>query len=180
MNQFVELLRENNIDEVKYGDVLVDTVLLNIFADTCKRFKEDKVAKIKFLNLFRAHTKKKVSFIQNYVLESYMLKISADQAAKLATWLKCFYTKKTTRTAYSVDVKRHYLTLQNNRCNYCSKETTFENAELDHIIPFAYVGDELNDNLQILCQKCNLEKSSNITSAMFNTLKFKDSNYLSI
>lgn len=45
------------------------------------------------------------------------------------------------------------------RCVYCGST---ENLQLDHIIPFSKGGATTVENLQLLCQKCNLEKSNKI------------------
>lgn len=45
------------------------------------------------------------------------------------------------------------------RCVFCGST---ENLQLDHIIPFSKGGATSLENLQLLCQKCNLEKSNKI------------------
>ena len=45
------------------------------------------------------------------------------------------------------------------RCVYCGST---ENLQLDHIIPFSRGGATTIENLQLLCQKCNLNKSNKI------------------
>ena len=45
------------------------------------------------------------------------------------------------------------------RCVYCGST---ENLHFDHIIPFSKGGDTSVENLQLLCRKCNLEKSNKI------------------
>lgn len=45
------------------------------------------------------------------------------------------------------------------KCVYCGST---ENLHLDHIIPFSKGGDTSVENLQLLCQKCNLQKSNKI------------------
>ena len=45
------------------------------------------------------------------------------------------------------------------RCVYCGAT---ENLQFDHIIPFSKGGATTIENLQLLCQKCNLEKSNKI------------------
>lgn len=45
------------------------------------------------------------------------------------------------------------------RCVYCGST---ENLQLDHIIPFSKGGATTVENLQLLCQRCNIEKSNKI------------------
>jgi hypothetical protein len=45
------------------------------------------------------------------------------------------------------------------KCVYCG---SVENLQLDHIIPFSKGGATSLENLQLLCQKCNIEKSNKI------------------
>lgn len=45
------------------------------------------------------------------------------------------------------------------RCVYCGSA---QNLQLDHIIPFSKGGATTLENLQLLCQKCNIEKSNKI------------------
>lgn len=45
------------------------------------------------------------------------------------------------------------------RCVYCGST---ENLQIDHIIPFSKGGATTLENLQLLCGKCNIEKSNKI------------------
>lgn len=45
------------------------------------------------------------------------------------------------------------------KCVYCGST---ENLQLDHIIPFSKGGATTIENLQLLCQKCNVQKSNHI------------------
>ena len=48
---------------------------------------------------------------------------------------------------------------QKHICPYCNKEFKIEEMEGDHVIPWHKGGKTAYDNLQMLCMKCNREKS---------------------
>ena len=48
------------------------------------------------------------------------------------------------------------------KCAICNCEIDENSSHLDHIVPFKMVGDELENNLQLLCGECNLSKSGSI------------------
>lgn len=50
-----------------------------------------------------------------------------------------------------------------NKCNYkCVKCNSKENLEIDHIIPLSRGGRGDEDNMQVLCKKCNRSKKNKI------------------
>lgn len=58
--------------------------------------------------------------------------------------------------------KAALLRKQNYRCVFCGA-TVDSSSPVDHIVPFKYVGDELDDNYQILCISCNSKKNKQLT-----------------
>lgn len=48
---------------------------------------------------------------------------------------------------------------QNHKCAKCGKEISFDQAQADHITPFAKGGRTIVENCQILCTDCNRRKS---------------------
>lgn len=62
--------------------------------------------------------------------------------------------------AYTIKDVRKLLRLQNWRCIYCVCSIKKKKWHVDHIIPLSKGGGNGPDNIQILCAKCNLTKSS--------------------
>lgn len=51
---------------------------------------------------------------------------------------------------------------EGNENGYCGGvDLTFEEATLDHIIPYSHRGPTTNENLQLACQSCNALKANN-------------------
>lgn len=55
---------------------------------------------------------------------------------------------------------------QHHKCAHCGRELSMKEFHVDHIIPFDYVGDELKDNYQGLCKRCNSEKTNHVGLAL--------------
>ena len=63
------------------------------------------------------------------------------------------------RESITQDVKDAVWNRDGGKCVQCGSN---ENLEFDHIIPFSKGGANTVRNLQLLCQKCNREKSNKI------------------
>jgi hypothetical protein len=66
---------------------------------------------------------------------------------------------KVRRTAIPEIVKLIVYERDQGRCVRCNSN---QSIQFDHIIPVAKGGSNTEENIQILCQKCNLEKSDKI------------------
>ncbi len=63
------------------------------------------------------------------------------------------------RAHISRDIIDAVYTRDGGRCVYCG---SMENLQIDHIIPHSRGGANTIENLQVLCQRCNIEKSNHI------------------
>ena len=66
--------------------------------------------------------------------------------------------------AFTDAQKRRVYEKQNHKCPFCVKngidaEYAYEDMQGDHIIPWSQGGRTVDDNLQMLCRKCNNDKS---------------------
>ncbi|MBS4201313.1 HNH endonuclease [Bacillus sp. FJAT-49732] len=54
-----------------------------------------------------------------------------------------------------------------------------KNSQLDHIIPWEYVSDELDENLHMLCTICNQSKNKSVTFLLLAFLmRFTNKGYV--
>ena len=58
-----------------------------------------------------------------------------------------------------MNIKRKVYEKQKHKCKKCGKECLIEEMEADHITPWSQGGHTTIDNCQMLCKKCNREKS---------------------
>ena len=61
--------------------------------------------------------------------------------------------------AFTPNMKREAFERQNGICNICHNPFKLEDMEGDHIIPWHSGGKTTSENCQMLCKKCNREKS---------------------
>lgn len=84
--------------------------------------------------------------------------MSSDDYEKLSKLLTAYFRTGDHRQKRD-DVYRERLTkMQNERCAICQRSITAESAHLDHIVPWDYVGDNLENSYQMLCESCNERK----------------------
>ncbi len=57
-------------------------------------------------------------------------------------------------------MKRKVYRKQNGNCTICKEEFDYSEMEADHITPWSEGGKTIEENCQMLCRKCNREKSS--------------------
>ena len=61
--------------------------------------------------------------------------------------------------AFDKAMKRKVHRKQNGICNICKKHFELRHTEADHITPWSKGGKTVEENCQVLCKKCNAEKS---------------------
>ena len=67
---------------------------------------------------------------------------------------------KNKRSIIPDEVKLFVFNRDEGKCISCGSK---ENLQFDHIIPIAKGGSNSEENVQLLCQQCNLKKSDNLT-----------------
>lgn len=87
--------------------------------------------------------------------------LSGPEAERLFVLITSFLKKSDYRKGIENKRKTDLLKRQGHRCAICGCDIDVH-AHADHIVPFKFVGDELDDNLQMLCSDCNLKKNASL------------------
>lgn len=61
---------------------------------------------------------------------------------------------------FAPETKRTVYEKQDGKCNICGNHFDYRDTQADHIIPWSKGGKTVIENCQILCRRCNLEKSN--------------------
>lgn len=65
-----------------------------------------------------------------------------------------------------LNIKEKLLKKNNYQCSSCGKNINFSNSSIDHIIPLSKGGTNNEENLAILCNKCNILKADKILESI--------------
>lgn len=157
-----QLLYLNHIREQDYEEIVYKTILMGIFESICKEIKRQNT-KVEELSRFRRN--KDHLFVTKKIVERYAgCRLSEEEYDLMYQLLRAFFRKKDFREDIPITIKRNLLESQDYKCPFCKRTINLTNSHLDHIIPWDFVGDELDNNYQMLCVRCNERKG---TSAYF-------------
>lgn len=160
MNNLDAFLDLNTIDR----DILMEALHLDIREIVLRSI----IEKMKSDNDFFIRSKKYYFKYQDLDAARKIVQAACDLSMSdddIGWFDKCFVAfmkKKNSRATISLATKEKLLAGQKQKCAKCGVPITLSNMQVDHIIPWDYVGDELEDNFQGLCSDCNLHKSNHV------------------
>ncbi len=168
MNRLDEFIEANGIDK----DFLLNAIYMDIretiLREICEKLKRDEG----FFNQVKQFyfSSEDTEATNNVVASICNCKLPKEDILWLTKCIKAFFKKDDTRKSMDMEKRREVIKQQNGKCNICGKEITENSIQIDHIIPWDYVGDELQDNLQGLCEECNSRKSNHVAIALSNLI----------
>lgn len=155
-----DLLERNGITRDHFMEETYKCMLVSIFETIASEMSDvdiRKEIKQRYLN-----STNKIITTQRVVYEKTRCKLNNEESKIICKYLYAFFTKNSVRKNYDNSIRCRLLNQQYEKCNICNRKINNTNAELDHIIPWSLVGDELGiSNLQMLCKDCNRRKSKN-------------------
>ena len=156
MKQLQELV-ENPIISFEYEKAF----WLKQFRDLCNRMDRDIKFRNRIMQLYReTHNELETTTLIIEKETNYV--VNATYAEIICRWIKAHFNKKSSRSGIPISVKKSLWSKQKGKCAICGCDLSnnWSQIHVDHIVPWDLVGDELEDNLQDLCEKCNEEKSA--------------------
>jgi len=163
------MLKANSISADTAEIMICYTLRFLQFQHICEILREDKAAYIRWLSLSR-QMQHPTAFAHRIIKELCQCQMDEHSYELIGQWLLAFFRKKDYRVKYPPKVRTKLLHQQQCRCAICGCAID-EKAELDHIMPWVYVGDELDDNLQLLCFNCNRSKKASPLYQLFMLLR---------
>ena len=169
MNDLEEFLSLNNIEKADLFEALHMDIREIILKIVCEKLKKDKsffnwAKKVFFSTLNDQDATKKV------VDRACKCKLSENDTIWMKNCIKAYFSKKSNREAVTPEEKERLLKKQNAKCAICGCPISLQTMHVDHIIPWDYVGDVLDDNYQGLCKDCNLAKSNHVAITITNLI----------
>lgn len=145
--------------EKKLTTAIEEAKILGKFKSFCEK-NENPSSQNRLRNII-SRTQNKENTIKSIFINEMKMELTDEQAERMLELVVAFLKKSNFRKPIPASVKTELLRKQNYKCNFCDCKINLSD-HADHIVPFKYVGDELQNNLQMLCSHCNKSKSSNI------------------
>lgn len=133
--------------------------LLGIFKKFCE--KNNSIDAIRRLRNIFNNSVNISQTVNNLLKNDQGVNLTNNEISRMIELIQAFLKKSTIRKDIPIDVRRALLNYQNGKCKICGKDIDLS-GHADHIVPFKYVGDELHDNIQMLCTHCNEQKNASI------------------
>ncbi len=156
MRDLISIARSGN-NKAKERTML----LLNTFDKFCKKLNKDRFLKLYMLTLYRqSYDRAKTCSI--IVKKEFDLDINSEEAKQFNIWINAYFNKLNVRKKIPIETKQELYYLQNKKCNICNLAFNNFSTSLpcDHIIAWSLVGDNLINNLELLCKACNEKKGA--------------------
>nr|WP_306442378.1 HNH endonuclease signature motif containing protein [Clostridium butyricum] len=134
-------------------------ILVSVFEEVYNYLEKDNNKEILKNKLRKGDTK---VILRELIRSIVSMTLQNDEYEYIFTLIIAYLRKSDVRKKINDYEKDYLLIKQGYKCEMCHCKINMTNLHIDHIIPFKLVGDELKDNYQLLCEQCNLNKSSNV------------------
>jgi len=155
-------LKNNNHNMDDVTNIVYISIMLSLFETIFEYLENDN--KQVFKNRLR---KCKTPISERFVFEELFKKtinvhLEDYEFQWLVNLVNAYLRKSNDRKRITEQIKSVILIKQDYKCIACHAPIDKNKMQVDHYIPFKYVGDELQDNFVGLCEACNKSKGANL------------------
>ena len=145
--------------DIQLTNAIQEARILGLFKAFCEK-NSTKDAQQRIRTIY-SRTNNPIETTKNIFVNEFGEAISDSDANRLIILITSFLKKSIYRKSIGDSLKNSLLQSQFHHCAICGCDIDIH-AHADHIVPFKYVGDELDNNLQMLCTNCNLKKNASL------------------
>ena len=138
---------------------LEEAQVLGVFLKYCERYSTPSDLQ-KLRNIY-FRTNNPVNTTKAIATRDFDADLTLESAQRLHELVMAHLKKTNYRRQIPIIERNQLLKKQDYKCAICNHPIDMH-AHADHIVPFKYVGDELDDNLQMLCSECNTKKNASL------------------
>lgn len=140
-------------------ETINEAILLNKFKKFCE-YNNNINSKNK-IRCMLYNSRNQTTTILSLFKNDLKIDVQPQEEKRMTELVLAFINKSNYRKNIPNNERYQLLKQQDNKCNICKTEIDIH-AAADHIVPFKYVGDELKNNIQMLCKHCNSQKNANL------------------
>lgn len=163
-----KIIEMNAIDEDELFKSVYSDIRESILREICEYMKADD-RKREVNSIYCRHSDDNAA-TRRVLWNICHLKLPDDDIDWLTSRITASLRKKPHRVPIANSTKKELLQSQNYKCAICGKPIDNDSLHVDHIVPWDYVGDELNNNYQALCPSCNGHKSNHVAESVKNLI----------
>lgn len=161
------LLQRNNVSRDDLEKAVYDTLLLVLLKRVLLELSHQPV-RLDFNRRLRAARGpgSRETIWTKFLVEATGAFLGEDELYRLRLLATAFLERDGERGKVDDATKKRLLERSGYRCEMCGQDLRGKSYDLDHVVPFTYVGDRLDANWQILCPECNKAKGSDLVYMM--------------
>ena len=160
-SELTKIIQLNNINEELLYEALHKDILESILSEVCEYMKANDSSYISMKKIYY-RSSNDIEAVAQVIWNVCHLSLPEQDLIWLNNCIKAFMKKKPNRKQIPNSLRRELWNKQEQKCCSCGKKIHVDEGHVDHIVPWDYVGDELDNNYQVLCSDCNLHKSNHV------------------
>lgn len=164
-SEIQKILELNHIQEDVLAQALHQDIREMFLAQICAYMKSSPERRLEVRKSY-FRTSDDLQTVRNLVHKVCGGELPEEDLLWLNQCVKAHFHKRPRRRPISESQRAFLWKTQGGLCAICRRPVSMIGTHVDHIVPWDYVGDELEDNLQILCPTCNRVKSSRVSRTL--------------